>query len=523
MSRAARDLHKRKFGKHLATLERMLSCCDDDAFLQLTWAVNMLQSGFDIDVRRYLRYPPEAATNQRDSPYAASKWDLETLLTLLFTTPKCATNNGASGSYRCDLFDTIAMVVNQLRDAEDHEAGVFVNDDNVLMELHRAGHRQLEWQRGFATSERLYRYIFVYAQGACDDYFKKTHGLSIQEFVQVGLLLNKQLHLQPWAHTVGVEQLGIDVPLIEKSLPLISRTLNDIRIEAKDLVDQANRSDGTPIAYRPSALRRFPIITFPQHGKYISPLPQLIVLRVTAGLYYDIRNGPQSLIADANNRFEKYARDVLKGYFPRFNVLPSQKYGPKKNRYDSPDILIQDRGQIVAVVECKATKLTHKAQFGENPIVEANQAYVQVVKGIKQIWKFFSHVRGKLFDEVPVNKNAYGVLLTMDAWMQMSAKLQCDAIALAKEELSGNPDITETDMRPIIFCPMQELADTMSISDEDQFLTALDSASKDEFTGWSLSDVCRKTNDSGEPCKFPLDMGSLMPWWDQLRRKERTP
>ena len=263
-------------------------------------------------------------------------------------------------------------------------------------------------------------------------------------------------------------------------------------------------------------MRQFPIVTDPTGNTYIAPLPQLIIFRMTAGLYYDIRNGPPNLIAEANDRFEQYARQALQNFFPRFTVLPSQKYGPKKTRVDSPDILIKDGASINAVVEYKASKLTYEAQFSENPIEDAHQGYAQLVKGITQIWRFFLHARRGVFSEIPVADDAVGIVLTMDSWMQASKELQQDALGLARDALKETPDVIEADMRPIIFCSMQDLSDIMYVSDEDRFVATLKNASLEEYQGWPLMQVRRETG--GEPLsrEFPFDIGELLPWWEQL-------
>lgn len=516
MARATSELRIRKLKKKLNLLKRILGSCDDEAFLQLSWAVNMLQSDFGADVSPYIFFPIEAKTTRMDTSYSVHKWDIETLITLLLTTPKIPTRPGFSVRPRCDNFNDMAVAVNALRVVEDREASVYLDGSNILIELHRIGHRQFEWQRGFATSERLYRYIYVYGQGGCANFFKDSYGISIDEFLQVGFLLFAQLHSVPWTGVVAVEKLGISEDKIAKALPLFSCSLAEMREKAKVLVGAVQDKGAARIAYLPSVLRRYPVITAPERRSYMAPLPQLVMFRMTAGLYYDLANGPASLISEANRRFEEYVRVLIGAFFPRFEVLPSQRYGTKKARYESPDVLIKSAGKVIAVVECKATKLTYEAQFADDPIGEANNAYSQLVKGIAQIWKFFSHVRRGLYSEVPISGNAPGILLTMDSWMQMSGDLQRDAIALAKAKFVADPDVIDADMRPIIFCSMQELADIMFVSNEDEFIEALGDATEERFLGWSLREVRREGSGSERARTFPLEFGDLVPWWSKF-------
>ncbi|AVA26071.1 hypothetical protein NXC24_PC01644 (plasmid) [Rhizobium sp. NXC24] len=72
-------------------------------------------------------------------------------------------------------------------------------------------------------------------------------------------------------------------------------------------------------------------------------------------------------------------------------------------------------------------------------------------------------------------------------------------------------------MRPVIFCSMQEVADIMFISDENQFLATFQNAAKEEFKGWSLREVRRSTAAEGVGRAYPLDINDLLPWWADIR------
>tara|TARA_R100000365_G_C2717328_1_gene50863 strand:- start:16 stop:822 length:807 start_codon:yes stop_codon:yes gene_type:complete len=262
-------------------------------------------------------------------------------------------------------------------------------------------------------------------------------------------------------------------------------------------------------------LRRFPVIQDPRDGAYIAPLPQLVVYRMTAGLYYDFADAPQALLEEANTRFEEYAQRLIEAYFPRFTALPSQSYGPRKHRRATPDVLVQDGGQISIVIECKATKLTHEAQFADNPFEAAKSAHAQIVKGIAQLWRFFCHARQGLYDGPPVSPEAHAVLLTMDAWMQMSRQQRERALAAARELVRDEPGFADEDARPVVFCSMQELADVMIVSDDaDHLLKTLEAAVSEQYAGWGFREVRRDLGVPQVARAFPFDVAELVPWWE---------
>jgi hypothetical protein len=473
MGRVLRDLHRRKLPKLRHKLHDFLSRSDDAAFLQMAWSVNLLQSNHGTDVRQYLDFPNEAATTKLDSPFAIFKWDIETLVLLLLVTTKYVIQRGPNKVSNCRKFDAMAHAVNLLRSVESSEVVVFLDGTNVLKEMPRIGYQQFGWQRGFATQERLYRYAFIYGQGNCAKYFNDEYGLTVEDFMQVSFVLFALLCKSPWTKHPELSQVGISPTCLEKALSLLSRPLLEIRYEAKRLIEATVAKGAERVSYLPSVLRRTPVIRSQEFGAIIAPLPDLILFRATVGLYYDIRPGPEDLINEANDRFEQYTRKLIKAFCPRFDPLPSQKFGTKKRQLYTPDVLLKDGEEIVAVFECKATKLTYEAQYAENPLDEANTAYAQIIKGIKQLWQFFSRVRRGVYDQEQVAESAHGVLLTMDSWMQMSNELQGDALNRAKELLVDDPDVTEEDMRPIVFCSIQEFSDVLFMSNEDDVLVTL--------------------------------------------------
>lgn len=226
-------------------------------------------------------------------------------------------------------------------------------------------------------------------------------------------------------------------------------------------------------------------------------------------------------MAEANDRFEQYTRELIKAFYTRFEVLSAQQFGPRKTPLTTPDVLLKDKGEIVMVLECKATKLTYDAQFSENPIEEAEKAYNQIVKGVTQVWKFFSHVRRGIYIDEQVATSTIGVILTMEAWGQASAELQTEITDQAKKQLENNHDVIETDMRPVVFCSIQDIADIMFESNEDVFLASIANAAVPKYRGWGLREVRKQTAPIENVRKdFPLAMEEHLPWWERFNQTQ---
>ncbi|CDZ74181.1 Hypothetical protein, partial CDS, partial [Neorhizobium galegae bv. orientalis] len=469
------------------------------------------------NVARYLQYPAEATNLSPGSPFAIRKWELETLLALFYRDFRTASPHQRGARERSTgSFSTIANLVNLLRSIEDSESGVRLTPETVLREMHKIAPRQFEWQRNFATRERIYRFAYIYGQGTCAQFFQEKYALTISEFLQAGFLLFAHAHLTPWMGAVGLEKLGISKESVEQAVAIMSLDRRDFRSRTAELNRQLLKDNEVPLAYLPSLLRQYPLIAEPRFGSFIAPLPQVIIYRITVGLFYDIASGPQGLLTEANNRFEQYAQRLLKGFYPAFEVTGSTRYGPKKNAIDSPDILVGLNGIIEIVIECKATKLTYLSQYANDPLNEARKQYEQIAKGVAQLWRFFAHARTGLYSDCEVSPQAVGIVLTLDAWLPMSAELQDDVLELARTLVAKDDHVIETDMRRVLFCPMQDMADTAIISNQAQFQETLSRAGEDDFRAWSLREIRRKLGEPETPNEFPLDYTDVLPWMNTV-------
>ncbi|MCV3765540.1 hypothetical protein [Rhizobium sp. TRM95796] len=500
---------------------KWLERANDLDCLRMIWAVDSIQSGNDEAAKPFLKYPKEAVTSDMSDKFAIYKWELETIITSLLTTPKDKPQAGRYHFTNLQDFNSFSFLVNILRSIEEGEYNLTASADKVLEEMYKVGQRQFSWQRGY-NSEQLFRYAFVYGQGECGHFFQEQNGLSVSSFIFMSLVLFGVQAQAPFKEEIDVSSLDVAQEDMEKTLNILSSDITDIRKRAKKLNLDAMKALKGPLktAYMPSVLRQKPIVRIDRpHRKplYISPLTPLIMHRATAGLYYDIAKGPKRLLSEANSRFEDYVRVLTKGFNPRLETLQGAAYGTKANRIDPPDCLVKDGDAIVAIIECKATKLTFAAQFSENPIEAERAKFDQLVKGIYQVWRFFSHARRGIYAEHSVSPTAYGIVLTMDNWMQMADKLRRIAADRARELAAQDIDITAADMKTIIFVSVQELADTCIVTETDEFLQVLSHACHPRFEGYSLPQIARECGIQLTEKKFPLKMNHLLPWWEIIK------
>ncbi len=518
-----------KVSYHLRRLRKLFSRASDHQFLEMVWAADALRAGRPETASHLLSFPRGALNQSLGSQYAVHQWELETLLVQLFL---ASGNSSTSGTvFDCKSFASIAHLINTLRKLEDAEASTYLRNSefNIFGEMHRIAQRQFHWQRGYFNLPQLYRYAYIYAQGKCGEYFERVHGFPIAELNFVGVALFLQSATMPWiSKAFAVPELGLTPELVKQALPLLHISLDAARDATRKMIDEVNAKHGRPIptAFLPSILRRYPLIGLADNASnFTIPIQDVLLMRVTSGLYYDIIGGGQKLLNDANDRFEQYCAMHLESLLPRFKVSRAYRFEPQKGKLvDTPDLLVRDSGKIAVVAECKATKLTYLAQFAEDPFEAERKQYIQIANGVLQLWRFFSFVRRGIVKE-NIEADTSAIVITLDSFLMLNRELRAKIIEEANSLADSEEEISAEDRRHVLFCPIADLEAVLSVSTEDTFLAALRSARNEKYAGWGLREVAQEESKERmkiEQKKFAFRLDGLLPWWDRLGEFKRA-
>lgn len=510
IARFNRDRHRRK-------LNSTLSQADDEQFQILIWAADRLRAGDVERAQNLLMFPPQAAAARIGDPYYIAPWELETLLNERLALPPLQLRPDARNRVlNCRSFGALSQVVNLLRRLEDAEIGVALRRMNVMREIPRIGHRQFEWQRGFWHTETVYRWTFLFGGQLCQSYFEKKTGISIPLFIFYGVCVHGLFELNPgWTYRQLCELPTFNPELAAAGLRLLSAPIAEAREGARRLKRMARLT-----SYQPSQYRQTPLILHGDPPRVSAPLRDLIQIRITSGLFYDVADAPQAVRNEISDRFEGYVRDLLEGSLPGLQATRSVTYRFNGNTLYSPDVLLKSAERIAAIFECKARKMSFAARYAEDPIAEGNAGFDELVKGICQLWRFFAHAQLGLLPDTVVDPTTAGILLTLDNWTTMSGELQTELLGLARERSAAqHPEVLDEDRRRIVFCSVEELEQTLAGANEDQFLADLRLSVEDRYAGWILLNVHRDA--FGEPKAmrlYPFNdrLGDVLPWWDEL-------
>lgn len=513
MSRLRRDMSRRK-------LDDLLSRADDEAFVLMAWATHAIQDKRVHRVRGLLEFPSEAATDDISSKFAILPWKIETLLNELLAAEKRAIVDGRPNiRLNCRLFAAMAKVTRALAGLENAQDGLTLRHISVLREMHRLGQRQFEWQRGFLSTPRYYRAGFVYGGPLTRAFFSGANGFTIDEFVLGCFALYALFIERPIVRPGNTGLLGIDKDTLDRILGLVTASHKDARAQAR-----AMRTRPGHVAYKKSLFRTTPCLSFADADGRLrihAPLPDLLVLRSTSGLFYDLVRAGDEVKNEIAGRFETYCREFLRLTLPSFDVAASYQYPYRKNRIDTPDVLVRQAGEVVLIVECKATRMSYEARFSDDPVVDARRGHEELAKGVFQIWRLVSHHRRGLLADERLSPNVRGIVLTLDTWLSMAEVLQDDVLEMAKTMATEKDlEILQQDRIPVVFSPVADMEDTVLVATERSFFAAVEAAATDpSYHGWALWSVHRDITGrevEGRPHPFADRVGDVFNWWTGL-------
>lgn len=434
-------------------------------------------------------------------------WELETLANELLALPKAVHR-----ATPCNLWETVPEVVNLLRRIDDLDFTVKMANVNIFRELFRTTGRQFDWQRGYLNVPQFYRNIFIYGQGACAEYFRDRHRISINELTVVGFGMFANFAQRPnFAANGDFSRLNVTSAMRNKAVDILAAPWDALRLMAS-----RERQQWETIAYRPSVLRRYPCVRYGRRGwKVRAPLPALILERITSGLFYDVIPRGGSIRDDYGHRFEQYALRFLRAMHPALKSEPESAYRIAGNQMLSPDIIVSgnEMTHVQLAMACKATRMSFAARFADEPAAE--RGYNDIAKAIFQLWRYFSHCRrGATGRELA--SDAIGLVLTLDSWMVMANdifdEILARAVAMARE---SDPLIEEQDRRPIAFSSIPDCEAALSIGTVETFMKALRKSAEPEHRGGYVQH--HHENDVGKDSarrEYPFDdLSEMLPWW----------
>lgn len=497
-------------------LTATLSSTDPVRLLNAVWAARALQTERNAAGLKILRnVPPAAVTSDIANKHSIYPWELE-----LLANERLAIDVD-SLYLSADPFDwnQVTSLINVVRALENEESSENSNDRDIIDHLFKIASRQFEWQQGFLSRQELFRSTFVYGTGASSDFFNDRYGISVESFSAVcfGMLTLFFEHPQMVRET-DFSLVGVTSQQRDQAISMVTRPMREMRQFAR-----RERAEVGEMAFKASVLRQFPLISIgASQSRLLCPLPDLLLNRMTSGLFYDVIEGGGKIRAEIGNKFESYVALTLEHLAPDIRFEKEFSYmspqGPKK----SPDIMLLDGTDVVThLIECKANRLGQRIRFGEfNP---DERGYAEMVKGVTQIWRFVAASRQGIAKR-KLSEVAVGAVLTLDSWFVAAPKRQ-EAVIRSAVDLCAKkyPEVSGSDQIPVAFLYMPEFERALAQNDLDAFYQTFRELTTPEKRGFSF-DIALKidapTSKTWKEFPFENQLAMILPWWGELAEKK---
>ncbi len=292
-------------------------------------------------------------------------------------------------------------------------------------------YEQLKWQAhasAFEIARHLIMYDDICSQSDafpvnCNDAFRNAVGMSISEFMSIGFIAFA-LANQPdkpffIASELAPDRFTNEVVNRENANRFLEVVSTDYRGFRERVVSEEQEVKGfEKLAFNP--LVKWPIIKTDwkinrKDDTYISPIPILLVERITEGIYWDIVDdrSDQTFQVAFGLAFQEYVGQLLQEYCDSYVIFPEQEYTIGKNRLDSCDWIIIE-GDAAILIECKTTRFSKRTKITGQPELFSSEMNRNFVKGLSQLIKTMKAIEDGYLPSLPKVKHYYGLVIVSD-------------------------------------------------------------------------------------------------------------
>ncbi len=486
----------------------------------MIWAANSLVQQRTKAGLKHLQVPPKTVEEITQNRGPVFGWHLESLLNegLIHSHQKSVSGR----CLHCGNWAGFTTAYNALHELSDAESLVDLIDGDIVSAMPRILWSQLQWGVGFPTAQYFYRYWYLYNSSKADEVMRGKYGIGLKKFCWVGFAVFSQSQRSPWLKLKPIPKHGIEAEDLEAFLNVVSKPVNFMRGHARKIRYPRSEKHYTPIDFRKSALRDYPVISqqTPDGTYYCAPIPELICARIAEGLFFDLK-GDGGLGNDYGRRFEQYVSDLIS--FRMSSVLAIEPEYEYRKGMKSPDVLVaDDERRLKLVVECKTLNLGMPIRQSPDPWQTHRSYFDAIISGVVQIWRYCEFIQQSGQDKFSKDlSSARGVLMTLHPWFIVDLEKR-DAVMVAAESKADEKGISASARIPIGFMHSEDLERTVSLLRPNDFLQAVDEICLPEYREYETRDTWKslysKDHEASDIAQFPFGqkLGEIMPWWKQL-------
>lgn len=397
-----------------------------------------------------------------DFAQGVHQWELEIIAR------ECIAHSPLTASMGLTMRDhtNFLEVLNKLRRLEDQISGLVTSTENVLVELHRIGHRQFQWQTGIPTNRLNLRYYKIFSHPLVEPFVQEKIGLDVKTIYTLGLGLTGTyikwfaLHYPPdfnfsKKHNANQENL-------DKFLGHFSLDVDTLR---SNISSELRENMNERYAYFFDSFKSYPLIRMNANGKdsLVAPIPTMLIWRFTQGIYYEVYD--MEGFGDAFGQSqEAYIGEVLKDILKSpFLILPAEPTANDRG-VPSSDWFVEDESSVM-YIESKTKRLALGAKISLSDTTQLETQLKILAEAVRQVYQCIDAAqKGSLQGDAYANfgtKKPFPIVVTLESWyifgqtwerLNEFAKVEMEKYNLPTEWL---------DLYPFTVCDVSEFENLM--------------------------------------------------------------
>lgn len=311
-------------------------------------------------------------------------------------------------------FDGLVKHINYIRElTKGISERTIDSGDGALQALFPLVHQQARWQHSLDEA-RIFRAFHIYSDHNLANIFENVTGISMVDMCALSLTIGGITKNRVDINTSqDYSVVGVTPKVRDTFFNMTAKTIDGIRHElaGKQKYDES-------WAYTWNPLEAWPLINLDgsSSSKLWCPLPELLLRRITEGLFYDLGKSKEQFGEQYGRAFERYVGKVLLDIFPSdgFEICGEQSYKVRNQNKHGVDWIVSDStGNML--IECKARRLLHEAKESANGKA-LKQSLENLADAVVQLYKNIDDVvssRSKwLWNGFPI----YPFVVTYEDW-----------------------------------------------------------------------------------------------------------
>lgn len=458
-------------------LHNYLSVIPVKDLLLASWGLEAMRSGRCVQARQIANFPGDELDYRVTGKFFIAPWDFDALVN-----ERLVLGLGVHEKHRyLDLsrWNSISKLANIFNGLSNIESVMDYPATEIISAVQRLFWPQYDWQIGYEKISRISRAWNSYVTKEGCAAFEHIHGIDLVVFLKICFGIYVLSEDTPTVNSSKLAPLGVSA----KEIWLVSRVIGcDITNHCAEALEK--RSNALPRSFERSQIKEKPLIndSSGDNFSFIVPSREMLMLRVTDGLYYDIVHDDNAR-RRSGEQFESLCRSLLEHYVPEETNVS----GDLETTYGrSVDIIHTDEeGRHALLIECKSRRIPQRILTSPNPWRDCRHDFEDISKGIFQIWRSY----GELMKDGGVD--AVGLVLLYDPWTIMGNALIPDLFDHAAQE-ADDQNLSHDCKIPVVITGYFDYARCLRNYHVSDIREAIRVSAKPENVGSELFSICRE-------------------------------